>query len=76
MSSRIIRRTPPSNPIYGYVSQSFPDDPGSRTDVKGESKTWGIVYHLPKVITSHLPWDSTISLFYDRGTTSRPMLRA
>lgn len=57
----------PVNPTYGYFSQSFPDDPGSRTDVKGESKTWGVVWHLPKVLVSKLPWDSTISFFYDRG---------
>jgi outer membrane receptor for ferric coprogen and ferric-rhodotorulic acid len=52
----------------GYTSLNFPDDPTSRSDVRGESKTWGIVYHLPKFLTSHLPWDSGISFFYDRGT--------
>jgi hypothetical protein len=52
----------------GFTSLSFPDDPTSRTDVRGESKTWGLVYHLPKFLTSHLPWDSGISFFYDRGT--------
>jgi hypothetical protein len=57
-----------SNQNDGFTSLNFPDDPTSRTDVRGESKTWGIVYHLPKMLTSHLPWDSTISLFYDRGT--------
>jgi outer membrane receptor protein involved in Fe transport len=58
----------PVNAISGFVSQDFPDDPGSRTDVRGESKTWGVVYHLPKVLVSKLPWDSTISFFYDRGS--------
>jgi len=56
-----------TDPVSGFTSIDYPDDPGSRTDVTGESKTWGIVYHLPKFLTSKLPWDSTISVFYDRG---------
>jgi outer membrane receptor protein involved in Fe transport len=56
-----------TDPLSGFTSTNFADDLGSRTDVRGESKTWGGVYHLPKSLTSKLPWDSTISLFYDRG---------
>jgi hypothetical protein len=56
-----------TNPVSGFTSINYPDDPGSRTDVTGESKTWGVVYHLPTLLTSKLPWDSTISLFYGRG---------
>jgi hypothetical protein len=56
-----------TDPVTGFTSLDYPDDPGGRTDVRGESKTWGVVYHLPKSLTSKLPWDSTISLFYDRG---------
>jgi hypothetical protein len=51
----------------GFTSTNFPDDLGSRTDVRGESKTWGGVYHFPKALTSKLPWETTISVFYDRG---------
>jgi hypothetical protein len=58
----------PVDNVSGAASLYYPDDPNSRTDVRGESKTWGIVYHLPKFLTSHLPWNSTISFFYDRGT--------
>ena len=56
-----------TDPNSGFTSLNFPDDVRSRTDVRGESKTWGLVYHLPKFITSKLPWDTTISLFYDHS---------
>jgi hypothetical protein len=51
----------------GFTSLNYPDNLASRTDVSGESKTWGVVYHLPKSLTSHLPGDTTVSLFYNRG---------
>jgi hypothetical protein len=56
-----------SDNTTGFTSLNFPDDPSSRRDIRGESKTWGAVYHLPKFITSHLPWDSTISVFFDKS---------
>ncbi len=56
-----------TDPITGFTSLDFVDDPKSRSDVRGESKTWGIVYHLPKSLTKNLPWGSTVSFFYDRG---------
>ena len=56
-----------TDPLSGFTSTNFADDLGSRTDVRGESKTWGGVFHLPKSLTSFLPWDTTISVFYDRG---------
>ena len=56
-----------TDPISGTTSTSFADDPGSRVDNSGTSRTWGGVYHLPKALTSKLPWDSTISIFYDHG---------
>jgi len=58
----------PSDALTGYTSLAYDDDLASRADIRGESKTWGAVYHLPSFITSHLPWDSTISLFYNRGS--------
>jgi hypothetical protein len=57
----------PSDPNYGFTTLNYPDDAGSRTDVRGESKTWGGVYHFPKFLTSKLPGDTTISLFYDHS---------
>ena len=49
----------------GFTSLNYPDNIISRSDVRGESKSWGIVYHLPKAIVSKLPGDMTISLLYD-----------
>ncbi|HVU23492.1 MAG TPA: TonB-dependent receptor plug domain-containing protein [Opitutus sp.] len=57
----------PTDQNSGFTSLNFPDDLTSRTDVTGISRTWGGVYHLPKSLTSKLPWDSTISVFYNRG---------
>ncbi|HWA84719.1 MAG TPA: TonB-dependent receptor plug domain-containing protein [Opitutus sp.] len=57
----------PTDQNSGFTSLNYPDNLSSRTDVSGTSKTWGLVYHLPKVLTDKLPWDSGISLFYDRG---------
>jgi len=56
-----------TDPNTGFTSLNFPDNPLSRTDVRGESKTWGAVYHLPKSLTSKLPGDTTISLFFDKS---------
>jgi outer membrane receptor protein involved in Fe transport len=49
----------------GFTSLQYPDNISSRTDVRGESKSWGGVYHLPKALVSKLPGDMTISLLYD-----------
>ena len=57
-----------TNPNSGYTSLDYPDDLTSRSDVRGESKSWGGVYHLPKSLTGKLPWGTTISLFYDRSS--------
>jgi hypothetical protein len=51
----------------GFTSLNYPDNLSSRTDVSGISRTWGGVYHLPKILTDKLPWGSTFSVFYDQG---------
>lgn len=51
----------------GFTGLSYPDNQDSRSDVEGISKSWGLVYHLPKSIASKLPWESTISLFFNKG---------
>ena len=58
----------PTNSLSGYTSLDFNDNALSRTDVRGESKSWGGVYHLPKSLTSKLPWGTTVSFFYDRSS--------
>jgi len=57
-----------TDPNSGFTSLNYPDDLSSRTDVRGESKSWGGVYHLPKSLTGKLPWGSTVSIFYNRSS--------
>ncbi len=51
----------------GFTSLNYDDDVTSRTDVRGESKSWGGVYHLPKSLMAKLPLGTTLSVFYDRS---------
>jgi hypothetical protein len=57
----------PTDTPSGFTSLNYPDNDLSRRDNRGESKSWGVVYHLPKSLTAKLPGESTISLFYDAG---------
>jgi hypothetical protein len=59
--------TAPVDQLTGVTALDYATDPISRETVDGQSRTWGLVYHLPKVLTSHLPWGSTISVFYDKS---------
>jgi hypothetical protein len=61
-----------TNTATGFTSLDYPDDPNSRTDVNGVSKTWGGVYHFPKSIMSKLPGDLTFSIFGDRSENFKP----
>jgi hypothetical protein len=54
------------NTTTGIVPENFTQDPTSRRQAVGDSKAWGGVYHLPKTLTKWLPWDTTVSIFYDR----------
>ncbi len=51
----------------GFTSLNYPDDPSSRTDVQGESKSWGFVYHLPRSLFQNIAWDPEIGLTYDNS---------
>jgi outer membrane receptor protein involved in Fe transport len=57
-----------TEPNSGFTSLNYEDNYDSRTDVRGESKTWGVVYHLPKALTSKLPFGTTVSGFYNNGS--------
>ena len=61
-----------TDPATGYTSLSFPDNDLSRTDVHGTSKTWGGVYHFPKVLMEKLPGDLTFSVLFDRSENFKP----
>jgi len=58
-----------ANTNTGIVPMDFTTDDSvsSRADLTGTSHTWGGVYHLPRAITDHLPWGSTLSVFYNHG---------
>jgi hypothetical protein len=49
----------------GFTSANYPDNQTTRSDVRGQSKSWGGVYHFPKVIMSKLPGDMTFSVLMD-----------
>jgi len=34
---------------------------------RGESKSWGFVVHTPRALRAKLPWDTDVSVFYDRS---------
>ena len=51
-----------SSPHYDFVETE-----ANTTRASGESKTWGVVAHLPQTWANRLPWGSGLSLFYNRG---------
>ncbi|HEY3757098.1 MAG TPA: TonB-dependent receptor plug domain-containing protein [Opitutaceae bacterium] len=54
-----------TDPNTGFTSLNFPDDPNSRTDVSGISRSWGVVYHFPRFIMDKLPFDTGFSVFFN-----------
>ena len=56
----------PLNPNTSFETTDFGEDPTSRLESIGESKAWGGVFHIPKTLTSWLPW----------GTHAQPLLRS
>jgi hypothetical protein len=55
----------PLNSNTAFETTDFGENPDSRLESIGESKAWGGVFHIPKRLTSWLPWGTTLSLFYD-----------
>jgi outer membrane receptor protein involved in Fe transport len=53
------------NSTTGITSLNFNQDPTSRRQADGISKAWGGVYHVPKTLTSWMPWGTNLSVFYD-----------
>jgi len=46
----------------------YTDDRTSRLSQDGQTRTWGAVYHLPHALMKHVPGDTTLSVFYNKGT--------
>ena len=57
----------PVDPSTAVAALDYNDDPGARLSQTGQTRTWGLVYHLPRFIMKHLPGDTTLSLFYNKG---------
>ena len=56
-----------TDPVTGFTSLNFPDNLASRTDVKGTSRSWGAVYHVPYSRFANIPGAPTISLDYNNS---------
>ncbi|HET7534978.1 MAG TPA: TonB-dependent receptor plug domain-containing protein [Candidatus Didemnitutus sp.] len=55
-------------PIDGATAVAaldYSDDPASLKEAEGQTRTWGVVGHVPKSIMKHLPGDMGVSLFYN-----------
>ena len=67
----------PNDPVTGVYATQYNIDPANRSSVTGVSHAWGGVYHLPRSLTKMLPWDTKISLYYNRDqnfTAEAPQL--
>ena len=57
-------------PIDGRTAVAaldYADDPSSHLATDFQERTWGVVYHVPHFIMKHVPGDTTLSLFYNKG---------
>ena len=65
----------PQNSATGVASMNYAITGGANSISTGSSNTWGLVVHAPKFIRENLPWDSDISLTYDRSSNFRDETR-
>ena len=56
--------------IYGS-SYDMPDE-ASQGVLAGTSKSWSLVLHTPKSIRKMLPWNTGLTLFYNRSSNFQP----
>ncbi len=59
--------TAPVDGATGVTALNYGTDATSKRTISGQSRTWGGVYHLPKALMSHVPWGTTLSVFYDKS---------
>ncbi|MDX2185908.1 MAG: TonB-dependent receptor plug domain-containing protein [Opitutaceae bacterium] len=50
-------------------------DDGSGFRTEGQTRSWGVVGHLPRSLSKHLPWGTTLSAFYNDSSNFRPIVR-
>ncbi|MDD2763781.1 MAG: TonB-dependent receptor plug domain-containing protein [Opitutaceae bacterium] len=59
------QNTAPKNSLTGVSALTYDLNPTSLRVATGQSRNWSGVFHLPKKLTSKLPWGTTISLLYN-----------
>ncbi|MDD2764391.1 MAG: TonB-dependent receptor plug domain-containing protein [Opitutaceae bacterium] len=57
--------TSPLNSVTGLAALDYDINPASLREATGQSRNWSGVFHLPKKLTSKLPWGTSISVFYN-----------
>ncbi|MDD2762859.1 MAG: TonB-dependent receptor plug domain-containing protein [Opitutaceae bacterium] len=62
------QNTAPLTPITGLAALDYEINPDTRREATGQSRNWSGVYHLPKKLTSKLPWGTSISLLYNESS--------
>ncbi len=63
-----MRKGEDATDALGMVDGSYDYDPKRDLKQSGISKSWGGVLHLPKFISSKLPGNTSISVFYNRSS--------
>jgi outer membrane receptor protein involved in Fe transport len=64
------------NPTTAAVSTDIKlYDDGSGVRSEGQTRSWGVVGHLPQRLARNLPWGTTLSAFYSSTSNFRPIVR-
>ncbi|ATC62961.1 hypothetical protein CMV30_02710 [Nibricoccus aquaticus] len=61
----------PANSVTGVASMNYEILTAPSDVSEGTSRSWGVVVHTPKFIKKNLPWDSDISLTYNKSENFR-----
>ncbi|HEY4301591.1 MAG TPA: TonB-dependent receptor plug domain-containing protein, partial [Candidatus Didemnitutus sp.] len=57
----------PINLATSIAASDYVDDPNSRLATEGQTRTWGVVYHVAKALMKHVPGDTSLSVFYNKS---------
>ncbi|MDD2763777.1 MAG: TonB-dependent receptor plug domain-containing protein [Opitutaceae bacterium] len=56
------------NSATGIAPLEYDLDPATARQATGQSRNWSGVYHLPAKLTSKLPWNTQLSVFYNESS--------
>lgn len=59
------------SPVTGAADMNYGLDYSNQATSTGNSVSWGLVLHTPKVLREKLPWGTDIALVYDYGKNMR-----